>query len=192
MPGKIYTRRGDKGFTSLLTGERVSKTDPRIITLGVLDELSAIIGVTKSFSSDLIVLGLREIQEDIFRMAAEIGSLNLKGVANLRTSTQPRTKFSRLEQHSVEHLENKIDELSEKLPTLRNFLLPGGAEASAFLHLARTVCRRAESELVRLSLITDLNLVLIQYVNRLSDFLFICARYVNFIQNVPDEIVKGR
>ncbi|MFW9855194.1 MAG: cob(I)yrinic acid a,c-diamide adenosyltransferase [Candidatus Thorarchaeota archaeon] len=192
MPGRIYTRRGDKGFTSLITGERVSKTDPRIIALGALDELSAFIGVARSFLSDSTALGLEEIQVNLFHMAAEVGSLNLKGITNPRASGRSSSTFSLLEKNAVEHLENKIDELSEKLPPLQNFLLPGGTEVSAFLHLARTVCRRVESELVKLSLITDFNSLLIQYVNRLSDFLFICARYVNFIQNVPDEIVKGR
>jgi cob(I)alamin adenosyltransferase len=192
MPKRIYTRRGDEGFTSLITGERVSKTDQRIITLGAVDELSAVIGVAKNFSSAAIVTILQGIQINLFHISAEISSVKLKENTEKETSTRSRTRHFRLEGKEVELLEVKMDEFSEDLPQLNNFLLPGGTKASAYLHMARTICRRTESEFGKLSIIADLNPVLIQYINRLSDFLFICARYANFIQNTPDEIVKGK
>ena len=192
FPGKIHTRRGDKSFTSLGIGEQILKTDPRITTLGSVDELSAIIGVVRSFSTNKIASRLREIQVDLFQIATTIASPKTRDIEEEQGFKSSKTPQSILEARKVALLEDWIDEYSETLPPLQNFLLPGGTKASSLLHLARAICRRTEREMVRLFSIVDLNPYLMQYLNRLSDFLFVCARYANFVRDIPDEIVKGR
>jgi cob(I)alamin adenosyltransferase len=171
---KIYTKTGDRGTTSLLGGKRVSKTDPRICALGDLDELNAWLGVLKTLPKSRLLRRpstslrvprndkniLEQTQNDIFLICAEI--------ADARPS-----KAQRISEKNVKVLEKHIDELEKKLPPLRKFVIPGENPFSAYAHLARTVCRRAERTIVALK---PKNVNIIPYLNRLSDLLFILAR----------------
>lgn len=169
---RIYTRTGDKGETSLFSGKRVKKTNSRIRALGELDELNSCIGVASSFSElDEISEVLGSIQSDILTLCAEIGT---------EDSKQAKMLKKRIDETSVRNLESTIDKYSSSLPELKNFIIPGGCPTASFLHLARTVCRRAEREVVALSGEADVSPHILAYLNRLSDLLFVVARYVNF------------
>lgn len=175
---KIYTRKGDKGQTGLANGKRVSKADPRIEILGAIDELNSAIGVViaevQSCSLKLKVK-LINIQNDLL----SIGSV----LANTKVSSH-KLAVSGLEKR-VKEFEALIDEMTVRLPPLKNFILPGGGMAGANLHLARAVCRRVERRIVELNHKSEAVLV---YFNRLSDLLFTMARFVNFKENKKEQI----
>ena len=165
----IYTRTGDKGKTSLFSGQRVSKSDLRVEAYGTVDELNSAIGVAIAEISNIkyqisnIKKELVQVQKDLF----EIGSaLAQSGIRNL--------------DQRVEDFEKMIDEMTGKLPPLQNFILPGGGGAGSVLHFARTVCRRAERRIVALSEKGKVSSDIIVYLNRLSDLLFTMARFVNY------------
>ncbi len=166
----IYTRTGDYGETSFVTGERVRKDDPRIETYGTLDELNSLMGVTLTF---VISQKTREIllriQNDLFTLGAELAAISMK-----KEVTVPKVT----PQH-VSDLEQYIDEIEPQLTVQTSFLLPNGTQASCFLHLTRTVARRAERCLVSLIDVFPINVQIIRYLNRLSDLLYILARYEN-------------
>lgn len=164
----IYTRTGDKGKTSLLNGKRVLKDSLRIEALGAVDELNSTIGVVLSSRCQVLSIKreLIKIQEDLLGIGSALASL--QGVA-LR-SLQKRVK----------EFENFIDQMTEQLPKLSNFILPGGGRTGAMLHLARAVCRRAERRVVALNNKEKINNNIIIYFNRLSDLFFTMARFVNF------------
>jgi cob(I)alamin adenosyltransferase len=172
---KVYTRQGDRGETRLVGGKRTSKDDPRIESYGTIDELNAVLGIVRAFNDgrpasrvrqrlDLI---LRQIQNELFDLGSELAS-------------PPEAVWEgmiRIGAEQVQTLERTIDECQRDLPPLKSFILPGGGMIAAFLHQARTVCRRAEREIVRLrrrELVADESL---RYVNRLSDLLFVLARW---------------
>ena len=161
----IVTRTGDKGTTGLADGSRRDKSDNRIHCLGEIDELNAMIGVAISHLSDESsrVL-LFSIQHDLFDIGAEL--------------SQPGKYL--IESGYVDALETAAETLNEPLPPLKEFILPGGSEAVAFIHLTRTVCRRAERSLHALASEEEANPVTAQYLNRLSDLLFILSRHVAF------------
>lgn len=166
---KIYTRGGDKGMTSLTGGERRPKYDLRIEAYGTVDETNACIGLarlhTKSDADEM----LARIQQDLFDMGAD-----------LSTPISPKAeKALRIVPQQVARLEQEIDKMNSELAPLDSFVLPGGKKASAHLHLARTVCRRAERLACELSSMEQVNLFALQYLNRLSDHLFVMARYLN-------------
>lgn len=165
---KIYTKTGDKGETGLLGGKRVSKWNLRIWAIGEIDELSAVIGVIRPFGvpkkMDML---LGQIQEALFVMGAEI------------SSPQKNPNLPSLQKSETEKLEKIIDEYDAKLPELRNFILPSGSKTGSLLHLARTVCRRAERRVVELSQKENISENIIPYLNRLSDLLFVLARSEN-------------
>jgi cob(I)alamin adenosyltransferase len=170
---KIYTKTGDEGKTGFVGGERVSKNDLRIEATGTLDELNSTIGVAMSFLDvDHVRPMLEHIQHDLFTLGAELSWFTSKaGISNRR-----------LPQTTPEHvlaLEHHIDFLDSQLAPQTSFILPNGTQASAFLHLARTVCRRAERLIVTLGQQYPLNPEIVKYINRLSDLLFIMARYAN-------------
>lgn len=165
---KIYTKTGDNGETSLYGGQRISKDDIRIETIGTVDELNSVIGVIRSKQVDFDQV-LQKIQNKLFVLGAELSS--------------PDSDTLKIAQHDVEQLEQWIDSYSESLPQLREFILPGGSELAAQLHLARSVCRRAERNCVALM---RFGLQVI-WLNRLSDLLFVLARYSNYSVNIPDE-----
>jgi cob(I)alamin adenosyltransferase len=170
---RIYTRTGDDGTTALGSGERRPKYDLRVSAYGTVDETNAAIGVVRLHLADSgeldTMLGM--IQNDLFDLGADLAVPEREGKAGrLRVIAS-----------QVERLERDIDQLNEKLAPLTSFVLPGGTAAAAYLHLARTICRRAERMLVELAARPDepVSDVAIQYLNRLSDFLFVASRTAN-------------
>ncbi len=170
---KIYTKTGDGGETGLFGGERVSKDSPRIEAYGAVDELNSVIGVVRSLRpSEDIDSVLKKIQTDLFVLGADLAtqkSSKRRIVPNIRAS-------------HIKPLEIFIDTFQDSLPPLESFVLPGGSPAAAQLHFARTVCRRAEVLTVRLSRSETINSSVCIYLNRLSDLLFVLARYANSIE----------
>jgi cob(I)alamin adenosyltransferase len=170
---RIYTRTGDDGLTSLGSGERRKKYDLRVAAYGTLDEVNAVIGVTRlhTASDASLDAALARIQNDLFDVEADL-CLSEKGPGGARLTVTDA---------QVEWLEGEIDRFNADLAPLRSFTLPGGSPAAAYLHLARTVCRRAERLMVELAdqpgeTVTAPSL---KYVNRLSDFLFVASRHAN-------------
>jgi cob(I)alamin adenosyltransferase len=170
---RIYTRTGDDGTTSLGSGERRKKYDLRVEAYGTLDEVNAVIGLVRLHTAGNAALdpALARIQNDLFDVEADL-CLSEKGPGGARLTVTDA---------QVSWIETEIDRINAELSPLHSFILPGGSTASAYLHLARTVCRRAERIMVALrdkpgELVTDASL---KYVNRLSDFLFVAGRYAN-------------
>ena len=169
---KIYTKTGDRGETGLLDGSRVPKNDLRVTACGELDELSAALGVALAHLRDAKCARLlREIQADLLAIGARIADPLAKASAQ-----KPKASISSARARS---LERAIDAQQELLPPLRAFILPGGSRAGSLLHLARTVCRRAERSLVALSRSSRVDARVLTYINRLSDLLFVLAREEN-------------
>lgn len=177
---KIYTRTGDLGQTSLFGGARVAKNDARIESYGTVDELSSFIGVARAASlPDEVERVLEQVQRDLFDVGAHLAS--------------PGTsRFTGVDASRIEELERGIDAMERDLTPLTNFILPGGSLPAANLHVARTVCRRAERLVVALHDETPATHSTIAYLNRLSDYLFVAARYANFRAGVPDVEWKNR
>ncbi len=173
---RIYTRTGDTGETGLIGGQRVPKDDPRVCAYGTVDELNATLGLARLYveQEDLDQL-LEQFQNHLFDIGAELAS-----------PPDRAQQFSAIDESHIQALEHAIDQLEEELEPLRQFILPGGTPASAYLHLARTVCRRAEREVVHLSRISTVSASIIRYLNRLSDLLFVMARVANHRAGVPD------
>jgi cob(I)alamin adenosyltransferase len=165
---KIYTRGGDAGETSLGDGSRVSKLDARIAASGTVDELNAAVGVVVAGGCpETIREVLVRVQNELFDLGADL-SVPIEHEARLRVT-----------QEQVDRLEDECDRFNAELPVLRSFVLPGGSEAAARLHVARTVCRRAEREALLAARAHDVNRLALVYLNRLSDLLFILARAAN-------------
>jgi cob(I)alamin adenosyltransferase len=165
---KIYTRGGDAGETSLGDGSRISKLDLRIAAYGTVDELNAAVGLALAADcADEIRAVLSRVQNELFDLGADL-SVPLEKEARLRVT-----------QEQVDALERDCDRFNAELPELKSFVLPGGTELAARLHVARTVCRRAEREALAAAGVHDLNPVAPAYLNRLSDLLFILARAAN-------------
>ena len=167
---KIYTKTGDKGLTSLFGGERVSKDADRIEAYGNVDELNSQLGVVRSLKPPVEMDRiLQRIQNDLFTLGADLAT----------PETRVRKNVLRISASHIEQLERDIDKLESSLTPLEHFILPGGTRTSAELHLARTICRRAERTIVRLSRKGAIRITPVVYLNRLSDFLFVAARSVN-------------
>ena len=166
---KLYTRTGDGGETSLFDGTRVSKDDPRIDACGEIDELNAWLGFARSSQERDASDDLARIQSALFAVGAEL--------ADPADKIASRVTKAAITDADVEWLERRIDELELEVPPLRRFILAGGSPSGAALHVARAVCRRAERRLVGLR--PPVPPILLQYVNRLSDLLFVLARAVN-------------
>jgi len=173
---KIYTRTGDAGETSLFDGTRVSKHDPRVETYGDVDELNAWLGLARAQRFDPLDDELVQLQRDLFALGAQLADPADKIAARVTKAT--------LGDADVTRLETLIDRLETEVPPLRRFILAGGTPAGAALHVARAVCRRAERRMVALQPAVDP--VLLRYVNRLSDLLFVMARVVNHRGGVPE------
>ena len=176
---KIYTKFGDSGETALYGGTRISKSDLQIEALGTVDELNAYLGYALTMIDDT------EISEIIIRIQNHLFSLG----ADLATPTS-HTQSSQLRITSdyTMEMEKIIDMLSDELPPLTNFILPGGCNAGSVLHVARAVCRRSERCVVRLTQETEVNSEIIICLNRLSDLLFVLARVVNHRSQIPEPI----
>ena len=173
---KIYTRTGDSGETGLFDGTRVSKADPRVDAYGEVDEVNACLGVARAAGVDADIAALLEhLQRDLFA----IGAL----LADPARRIAARVDKAAIGDADVARLEHTIDRLERDLPPLRRFILAGGSPAGAALHLARVVCRRAERRLVALAGVDPIVLV---YVNRLSDLLFVMARATNHRAGVSE------
>jgi len=167
---KIYTRTGDKGDTALLGGQRVPKDALRVEAYGTVDELNSVLGIVLADSHDSgVEMVLRPVQMKLFTLGAELATPDPG-----RNPTLPH-----VEGEDTAHLEELIDSLGAGLPPLRYFIVPGGTPIAARIHFARTVCRRAERAVVRLSHKEPVRDEDLAYLNRLSDLLFILARYVN-------------
>ena len=175
---KIYTKTGDSGSTSLANGRRVKKNDLRVEVYGCVDELNTIIGIVLTEELDnSLKEPLEKISNLLFNLGSDIAS---------PVSEKQVFELNRISENDIIFLEKLIDEYTEKLPPLKNFILPGGTKAAAFLHQARTVCRRAERLAITLSEKEDLGKFIVKYLNRLSDYLFTGARYANFIAGLED------
>lgn len=174
---KLYTRTGDAGETSLFDGTRVSKMDARVAAYGDVDELNAWLGVVRASGLDRdLDAGLLAIQRDLFALGAQL--------ADPREKIADRVEKASVGDDDVVRLEGFIDTLEVETPPLRHFILPGGSVAGATLHVARTVCRRAERHVV--SLRPPAPVVVLKYLNRLSDLLFALARVVNHRAGQPE------
>lgn len=176
---KIYTKTGDKGETSLFGGRRVWKDDLRISAYGTVDELNAVLGVAISelMNKELIEV-IKSIQNDLFTVGSDLASPLDKENKNF--------VIPRVDAKFIKQLEVLIDKYDSQLPELKNFILPGGLKGSAILHHARTVCRRAEREVVALAKVDGINHEIEVYLNRLSDLLFVLARFENFSSGKND------
>ena len=185
MSTKIYTKTGDAGKTSLIGGTKVFKNNPRIETYGTVDELNSYIGLVADFTNDKHSKNiLKEIQDRLFTIGSE-----------LACDPEKLTKvpIPDLHESDVELLEKEIDKMQAELPVMKHFILPGGLPAVSFTHIARCVCRRAERYSVNLKEKDGkVDELIIKYLNRLSDYLFILARYTGMLNNAPEIIWKAR
>jgi cob(I)alamin adenosyltransferase len=176
---RIYTRGGDAGKTSLGDGSRVSKLDGRIAAFGTTDELNSLLGVVLAGNCPQELRApLGRIQNELFDVGADLC---------VPLSVEGRL---RVEQGMIDELERLCDSFNESLPDLKSFVLPGGTGTAAWLHLARTVCRRAEREAILAAQEYDVNPLVLVYLNRLSDFLFILARAANALDEVDEPLWK--
>lgn len=173
---KIYTRGGDKGETSLGDGSRIAKHDTRVAAYGTVDEANAVIGLARLHTSGEADAALARIQNDLFDLGAD---LCRPEVADKTAGAEDADGPLRIIQAQIDRLEVEIDGMNAELAPLESFVLPGGTEASATLHLARTVVRRAERLITELARTEAVNPAAIAYINRLSDHLFVLARYLN-------------
>lgn len=168
---KIYTRTGDDGTTGLGDGTRVRKDHARVEAYGTVDELNSLLGVVLALPlPDEVRRALAPLQHELFDIGGEL-CIPGREVIN---------------ENHVAQLEQALDALNEKLSPLKEFILPGGTQAAALMHLARTVCRRAERRTVRLADAESVNTLSIKYLNRLSDLLFVAARYINVQAQMPE------
>lgn len=195
MAFKIYTRTGDKGKTALIGGTKVPKSHLRIESYGTVDELNSFIGLltdhlngqgtdTLHSASISLTLLLREIQDRLFTIGASLAC---------DPDKESRLKIPDLKKEDIDLLEKEIDLMDETLPPMKSFILPGGHPAVSTAHIARCVCRRAERICVRMQ--EDqlfIEPIVIQYLNRLSDYLFVLSRYVGHLLNVPEIPWKPR
>ncbi len=177
----IYTKKGDKGETGMISPNpeekiRLSKSSLKVRAIGAIDELDSFMGVAKSFTSDKIFLKiLSDIQKDLLTIGSRIAGSGLKFT---------KAKTTKLERY--------IDKWDKELPKLSNFILPGGTNLGAQLHVCRSAARRAERELTAFSEIEEVNDNIKMYINRLSDFMFQFSRYVNFKANIKEELWIGK
>jgi len=174
---KIYTRTGDDGSTGLVGGSRVRKSDPRIGCYGAVDELNAALGLAAVTAPSLLRIPLQRVQGELFIVGADLatptGAARPAGLACLSAA-------------NIQKLEAEIDAADAIIEPIRNFVLPGGSETAARMHLARTICRRAERLAVSLSTEYQIDATLLTYLNRLSDWLFVQARWSNRVAGIKD------
>ncbi len=181
---KIYTRTGDKGTTSLFANQRVSKTDPFIEAIGSLDEANSALGFALTLLPNhpklaLTRCQLETIQHGLFDVGAALATPR-------RCQEERKLERTRFDQEAVDWLEKSIDAMDSELPPLHHFIIPGGHPAGAALHLSRSIIRRAERLTVPLYEQADVTQTVLIYLNRLSDYLFVASRFVNFILQIPE------
>ena len=183
---KIYTGSGDRGMTSLFSGERVKKSYERVEAYGDVDELNSVLGaLAAALSDDSSGIGdeIRRIQSDLFHVGAWLAT----------TPDSPSLSvIEKISAKNIQYLESAIDRMQEQLPTLQGFILPGGHSSAALAHVARTVCRRTERHAAALRMeystseVSNQFITVLSYLNRLSDYLFVLARYLNQMLGVKD------
>lgn len=178
---KIYTKTGDQGDTGIMGGKRLRKNSLRIAAFGDVDELNALLGIcrTSKISPELEEI-LHQLQKELFYLGAD-----------LSTPLEENYAISRITKEQINGLEKHIDNLDGQLEPLKNFILPGGSVEASYLHLARTVCRRAERLVVNLASQEKINENIVPYLNRLSDLLFVMARFANKKEGVEEEKWKA-
>jgi cob(I)alamin adenosyltransferase len=177
---RIYTRTGDEGMTGLGGGQRVPKDSPRVETYGTVDELNSQIGVALATGlCERLATELGPIQNQLFDLGSDLATPAI---------SQARHPVPTVQARHIEHLEALIDELNEVVGALTNFLLPGGAPGAAQLHVARTICRRAERSATSLARDEEIGPTALPYLNRLSDALFVMARYENHEQGIAEPL----
>lgn len=176
---KIYTKTGDAGTTGLIDGSRVGKDDLRVSAYGEVDELNSVLGLARAEEAGPALDALlHEVQRDLFALGAQL--------ADPKERIAERKQKAAIADARVQALEDAIDEHEAELPALKAFILPGGSRLGAHLHLARTVCRRAERGVVRLSRQARVDPQLVVYLNRLADLLFVLARHANHRLDRPE------
>lgn len=181
---KIYTRGGDQGTTSLGGGQRVAKDSLRVQAYGTVDELNSALGLALAHGlSPRLAQVLPVIQNELFHLGSDLCFLE---------EDKARYQIPQLQEPHVKKLEALIDEINEVVGPLENFILPGGSIGAAHLHLARSICRRAERDVIALSRTEAVGPFVIKYLNRLSDALFVMARYENKQQGVPEPLWDTR
>lgn len=178
---KIYTKTGDRGETSLFDGSRVVKCDTRVSAYGDVDECNAAIGAAAA----LLGTSFAELKTELAHIQRKLFNVGALLADPLRKS--PKQEKESVRVADIEVMEHAIDARDKVLPPLRAFILPGGSPAGAAFHLARTVCRRAERNVMALHQKMPVPLEVIQYLNRLSDYLFVAARFVNYRDGIPEE-----
>lgn len=181
---KIYTKKGDEGTTQLSSGEHVAKDDPRVIAYGTVDELNSLLGVALAVGLDpSLQEALSRIQNELFHLGSDL---------SFRGQPDQERAIPQIEAHHVRKLEQLIDAMNAELGPLRNFILPGGSLGAAQLHVARTVCRRAERDVTTLARNEPIGMFVSPYLNRLSDALFVMARYENLQRGVAEPLWDSR
>ena len=185
MALKIYTKTGDKGTTSLIGGTKVPKSHLRIEAYGTVDELNSCIGLCRDLLEDQASKNiLLEAQDRLFTIGSSLACDPIK---------EPKMRIPDLKPADVQLLENEIDRINDMLPVMKSFILPGGHSIVSQIHIARCVCRRAERCCVRLELESlEVEPIILQYLNRLSDYLFILSRYAGKLLEVPEIPWKAR
>ena len=178
MRKPIYTNKGDKGETGLFTGEHIEKVDQRVEAYGTVDELNSSLGIAKVYASEFLKKYILQVQVKLFYLGSELAS---RDPGKVIKSANPE---------DVKTLEEEMDYISSLMPPIESFIVPGGTPAGAFLHLSRTICRRAEREVIRLSKVENINLEVIRYLNRLSDYLFVLSRYANIVDGEGDQLIS--
>ncbi len=183
MSFKIYTKTGDAGETSLIGGVRVPKYHLRIESYGTVDELNSYLGIIKdTIQFDEIEEVLYQIQDRLFTVGSNLAS----------DPEKSKMKLPDVIESDIEFLELQIDEMNEVLPELKNFVLPGGNLVASYCHVARCVCRRAERLVVHLASESEVNPIVVKYLNRLSDYLFVLSRYIVFKQGGQEVVWRPR
>jgi cob(I)alamin adenosyltransferase len=180
---RVYTRAGDKGQTALIGGDRVSKASPRIECYGTVDELNATLGMVRTALEDSpaaaeLLPAVHQVQNQLFNLGARLAT----------PDPERRARMPAVTERHVKALEELMDTLNQDLPELKSFVLPGGGQASACFHLARTVCRRAERLVVGLAEHDQVEAMDITYLNRLSDALFVAGRFAAHKENRPEPL----
>lgn len=186
---KIYTKTGDDGTTGLFNGERVEKFNGRVQAYGTVDELNSIVGIVISHLNDTPIHPDKQPKYHLLKEHLTIVShllFNLGSDLATPLNPKPKHRVPRIKEENSLNLENWIDLYDESLEPLKKFILPGGSLPAAFLHQARTVCRRAERQIVKLAQETELNNLSIIFINRLSDYFFAAARFANFLSGKED------
>ncbi len=185
MAMKIYTKTGDAGKTSLIGGTKVFKNNSRIEAYGTVDELNSYIGLVSDFCNDDHAKKiLKEIQDRLFTIGSELACDPDKNI---------KMPIPDLHESDIELLEKEMDEMDKELPVMKNFILPGGSPSISFMHVARCVCRRAERSCVNLmEKGGEVNPLIMKYINRLSDYLFMLARYTGIKNNIQETIWQAR